>query len=240
MIFVPHDFDADNEDDRLWLRSFLGTSFSQDIAFGIVFGGLSKHVLDVFIGHNGPFGLKYAVLHEIVQNGLTHTPTFKESLGYKTDGPIREAIAMLNAAGLVRRWSSSVCCFPTIRGRFLLDFTRRLLLDVHSARGWSLQTMSLFNSLGVAVPEFPVDGISSRNVRPSDRFGGNLLHASFCNSHYGRNLLADVDLGKPVFYSQFIVEHFVKEMALAKGFSADFFSEPEYLFVPNMHHGQTT
>jgi len=80
---------------------------------------------------------------------------------------------MLNAAGLVRKWSTSVCCFPTLRGRFLLDFTRRLLLDVATGTEWSAHTMRLFYALGVDTPEFPTDATS-------------------CGSHYGRNLLAGI------------------------------------------------
>jgi len=232
LIFVPPDFDADRGQDRIWLRSFLGLSFSQDIAFGIAFGGFTKHALNVFMDHGGPIGLKYAVLHEIAENGLIHTPTFKDRLGYKTDGPIREAITMLNAAGFVRRMSGGVLCFPTIRGRFLLDLTRRLLVDVHNARGWSIQTTRLLECLGIVLPEFPVDGISSESIQPSDKFAGNLLHATFCKDHFGRDLLADIDLRKPVLYSQFLIEHFIKEAGIARGFSADFFSEPEYLFNP--------
>ena len=230
LVFVPPDFDADREQDRVWLRLFLSSSFSQDIAFGIAFGGFTKRAWSVFMNHGGPIGLKYAILHEIAENGLIHTPTFKDRLGYKTDGPIREAITMLNAAGFIRRYE--VCCFPTIRGRFLLDFTRRLLVDVRNSAGWSLQTAQLFDRLGAPVPQFPVDELSPGSVPASDKFCVTLLHAMYCNSHFGRDLLAEVDLRKPVLYSQFFVDRFIREMALARGFSAEFFSEPEYFFVP--------
>lgn len=147
LVFIPPDFDADKEDDHVWLRSFLAASFSKDIAFGVLFGGLTKRILDVFINHNGPFGLKYAILHEIGKNGLVHTPTFKERLGYRTSGPIREVLTMLNAAGLIRNWRSSVVYFPTLRGRFVLDFTRRLLLDIQEEGQWSSPTKFLFDAL---------------------------------------------------------------------------------------------
>jgi hypothetical protein len=230
LVFVPPDFDAGREQDRSWLRLFLSSSFSQDIAFGIAFGGFSKHAWSVFMNHGGPIGLKYAILHEIAENGLIHTPTFKDRLGYKVDGPIREAIAMLNAAGFIRRYG--VCCFPTIRGRFLLDFTRRLLVDINNSSGWSFQTVQLFDGLGTPIPSFPFNEIKPGSVPASDEFGVTLLHAMHCNSHFGRDLLAKVDLHKPVFYSQFLVDHFITEMLLARGFSAEFFSEPEYFFVP--------
>jgi hypothetical protein len=112
LVFVPPDFDVDKEEHHVWLRSFLSSSFWKDIAFGIVFGGLTRHALEIFIRHNGPFGLKYAILHEIGQNALIHTPTFKERLGYKTNGPIREAVAMLNAAGLIRNLATDILAAP--------------------------------------------------------------------------------------------------------------------------------
>jgi hypothetical protein len=72
IFFVPGDFDADKEDQLQWLKRHLGYSFMQDISFAILFGGVTKHAVEVFLAHNGPFGLKYAILDEIVKNGLIH------------------------------------------------------------------------------------------------------------------------------------------------------------------------
>jgi hypothetical protein len=232
LIFVPPDFDADDESQRLWLRSYLLSTFSRDLEFGVAFGGFSRHAFDVFVSHQGPLGLKYAILHEICQNGLVRNPTFTERLNYRTSGPIREALAMLNAAGLIRKWGTSVCCFPTLRGRFLLDFTRRLLLDVAAGVQWSEQTKRLFRSLGMTSPEFPIDGLHSTIQKPQSWFGVNLQHAGFCGTQWGRDLLAGIDPAKPVLHSRFMIDQFLSEMAAAKGFSSRFFSEPEYLFSP--------
>ncbi|MBV9300986.1 MAG: hypothetical protein JOY53_02610 [Acidobacteriaceae bacterium] len=232
LIFVPPDFDADDETQRLWLRSYLLSTFSRDLEFGVAFGGFTRHSFDVFVAHQGPVGLKYAILHEICQNGLLRNPEFMERLKYRTSGPIREALAMLNAAGLVRKWDTSACCFPTLRGRFLLDFTRRLLLDIAAGSEWSSQTKRLFRALGMVTSDFPMDGIHSTRRKPRGWFGVNLQHADLCGSQWGRDLLAGIDPAKPVLHSRFRIDQFLREMAIAKGFSSRFFSEPEYLFSP--------
>ena len=90
----------------------------------------------------------------------------------------------------------------------------------------------LLERLGIVGPEFPFGGLSSRAVNAPDAFGRALLPAMICKSHFERDLPADVDLHRPALYSQIAVEHFIKEMGRARGFSAEFFSEPEYLFLP--------
>jgi len=233
IFFIPADFDADKEEQRRWLQRHFADTFMHDISFAIVFGGVTKHALEVFLAHNGPFGLKYAILDEIVKNGLVHMPAFKERLGYKRDGPIREALAMLNAAGLTRNWTSSVCHFPSIRGRFILDFTRRILLDVKLGDGWSIRTAEIFNALQMPTPDYPSEPITATNIRITDAVSNNILHAANCKAKFGRDLLDGIDLEKPQLYSDFNVTGFLDEMRLAKTFPPDFFDQPEYVFIPS-------
>lgn len=100
--------------------------------------------------------------------------------------------------------------------------------------------MNLFKSLAVAAPEVPTNEDLLAIRKPTDWFRVNLQHAMFCASQFGRNLLADVDICSPVLHSEFTIEHFVTEMAKARGFSAEFFSEPEYLFLPNIEQASET
>jgi hypothetical protein len=232
IVFVPGDFDADKAEQRQWLKRHLADSFMHDISFAILFGCVTKHALEVFLAHNGPFGLKYAILDEIVKHGLIHMPGFKQRLGYKTDGPIREALAMLNASGLTRNWTSSICHFPSIRGRFILDFTRRILLDVKVGDGWSIRTAEIFNALQMPPPPYPTEPITSKNVRITDAVSNNILHAANCKAQFGRDLLGGIDLNDPQLYSDFNVSGFLDEMRHVKTFPPDFFDQPEYLFTP--------
>jgi hypothetical protein len=231
LFFIPAEFDADEENERDWLREHLRRAFTEDIAFAILFGGFTRGVFEVFMAHNGPFGLKYAILDEIVKNGLTHTPTFKDRLGYTTSGPIREALTMLNATGLTQSWASSNCHFPNIRGRFLLDFTRRILIDVKTGAGWSEHTRHIFEMLACPVPDFPIEQVTVKDCA-GNSFRSNLVHAAKCRELFGRDLLADVDPTQPTLYSEFEIEGFVARMNGAPRFSATFFDQPDYLFYP--------
>jgi hypothetical protein len=86
--------------------------------------------------------------------------------------------------------------------------------------------------MGVDVPPFPITPISAKTLTPSDRFCSNLLHAYFCDSHFGRDLLDGVDRTSPVLYSDFDLDGFVHRMKDHRGFGYEFFAEPEFLFFP--------
>jgi hypothetical protein len=131
----------------------------------------------------------------------------------------------LSFGGSLNRHRSDPNCCPNVRR------ARFSPLDVTTGTEWSGHTKRLFNALGIGTPEFPTDGLQSPIQKPQNWFGVNLQHAAFCNSNFGRDLLATVDPVKPILYSPFKVDHFVKEMKGAKGFSAQFFAEPECLFV---------
>jgi hypothetical protein len=140
---------------------------------------------------------------------------------------------MLNAAGLIRNLESSACYFPTLRGRFVLDLTRRLLLDIDQRAGWGSPTRFLLDALGMDVPAaFPEAPIDPSTLKDSDPFRSNLLHAEFCESHFGRDLLDGIDRDSPVLHSDFPLDGLVHRMADHRGFSYEFFAEPEFLFFP--------
>jgi hypothetical protein len=60
----------------------------------------------------------------------------------------------------------------------------------------------------------------------------NLFHAKSCETQFHKPLLEGVDLDQPKLYSEFDVDGFVKQMNGAKGFTAESFEEPDYLFFP--------
>jgi hypothetical protein len=139
---------------------------------------------------------------------------------------------MLNATGLIKNWPSSGCYFPTIRGRLMLDFTRRLLLDSKASDSWSNETRMLFKALDMKVPQFlNISEVTPRRI-VLDPFHVNLLHAESCETRFHKPLLEGVDPKQPKLYSEFDVGAFVKQMSGAKGFSAESFEEPDSLFFP--------
>lgn len=228
LVPVPGDFDADSEREQQWMSSYLDDKIAKDLLFGIVFGQLSARDFVVFAEHGGPVGLKYAILDEISAHGLNHMPTFKKRLNYDTNGPIREALAMLVAGGFVRRVVRSMVCIPTIKGRLMLDLSRRLLFEFQSGEEWMPETRSVLAILGVRDPKSP------RDLMPDPFEGGDLAqllyHCIQCRTQFGRDLLARIDPEKPVFHSVFEWQNLFQSIAAIPGVSADVFDDPDSQF----------
>jgi hypothetical protein len=202
VMLVPSDFDADRLSDQTWMSQHLLECVSRDVLFGIVFGNLDSRILEVFSSHGGPIGLKYAVLDEISRNGLDHGPTFRERLGYTTTGPIREAIAMLNAAGLIRQLEGAINCIPTVRGRALLDFTRLLLSEARAGDAWSPDALVMCGLLQIPTDRFyPGAVVTAEQALQDPRLAGVLFSATCCHRQFGRDLIEDVDADAPRFWS---------------------------------------
>jgi hypothetical protein len=228
LVPVPGDFDADSEHQRSWMTSYLEDRIVKDLLFGVVFGNLTAHDFLVFTGHGGPMGLKYAILDEVLRGGLHHMPTFKQELRYKTDGPIREALTMLTAAGFIRRVANSNVCIPAIKGRLMLDLSRRLLFEFQSQGGWTPETRSILGVLGLPNPKSPHE----LNSMPfaSDDLRRLLEHCVYCRTEFGRDLLASIEPGSPVFHSEFEWQHIFAKIAAIPGVSSEVFDEPASLF----------
>lgn len=231
VVFVPSDFDADREEMKRWLYGYMEKRFCKDILFGIVFGHLTSSDFGSFANHGGPFGLKYLVLDEITTNGLTHMPTFKERIGYKTTSPIRESLIMLSALGLIRNVPLSNMYFSTIKGRLLLDLTRRLLFETLCYKGWSGEIEIVLGHLGINIAPFlEVGQISDKKTASSDLCSRVLHAAHYCKVQFGRDLLAGIDFTKPQFFSEYKLPDESNLIWITPGVDKDFFSEPESLF----------
>jgi len=225
---IPDNFDADDQKQQEWMAMYVAKKLIDDILFGVLFGRLNEWEFGVFVDHNGPLGLKLAILDEISTSGLESMPRFKEKISYKTDGPIREAIAMLSAAGFVRRLPQSVVCLPTVKGRLMLDLTKRLLFERDRRAGWTPETLQILETLGIFDPPLPM----SQAVRPSVGVESLLTHSDFCSTQFGRDLLADVDLAAPCFYSSFERQLLLDSLNGMPGITEAVFDEPEFLFFP--------
>ena len=228
LFFIPSDFDADKEKHQDWLYSHLETRVSKDILFAIVFGQLTNFDLVRFASHGGPLGLKYLILQEVTLNSLRHMPSFKERIGYKTTGPIREALAMLSSLGLVKNLPQSNMYFPTIKGRLLLDLTRRVLFEMWTRSDWSEEIRLVFKHLGIVMPPFKFIYIAEE-VTGFNPLVSIMNQAHYCKAQFGRDLLGKIDPQKPVFHSEFHLPDDPDYSNKASGISNAFFSEPESL-----------
>src|ERR1700722_16946384 len=65
IIALPDGFDADSEAHQTWMKRHIHRSISTDLLFAVVFGKVNGFDVRTFSNHGGPFGLKFAALHEI-------------------------------------------------------------------------------------------------------------------------------------------------------------------------------
>ena len=229
VIFIPSDFDADKQLDIAWMSNYLESVILRDIVFNVVFGRLAEHEVRTFADHGGLVGLKYAILHEVTEHGLSHMPTFKDRLGYKTDSPIREALTMLAATGLIRRLERTNICIPTVRGRLLLDLTRMLLFEMTHKTELSEETKLVLQSLGFeslsSYPDFSVRD----NVRFEHPILDMIQSAIQCKTSFGRDLLSEVDPANPQFYVVYSWSEFNKRAREVYEVMPWVFSDPDAL-----------
>ncbi len=201
LIPIQHDFDADKESQRDWMNKYIEKYISEDLLFNVVFGNFSKADLLTFENHGGPYGLKYALLQEITKKPLLHMPTFKKELGYSTSGTIREGLIMLNATGLIKSPRRNIQCFPTIKGRWLLDITKRLTFDFIYNKSWSAETAFIFECLDIKMPNFENNFHDEIETFWNEPVHNILYHALYCKKGFGRDLLEGIDIKNPKFYS---------------------------------------
>lgn len=231
LIPVPDSFDADSHMQQDWMAGYVNEKLSSDLLFGILFGQLNQREFEVFVDHGGPLGLKLAVLDEIAAYGLTHMPTFKERIGYKTDGPIRETIGMLSAAGFVQRLPRTNICLPTVKGRTMLDLTRRLMFELDAGDGWAPETLRILQKLGISQLDFPI----APSLEPKANVEMLLMHWLACKQDFGRDLLADSFPTAQHFYSNFDWRAFLERIDGVPGITGNIFDEPEFLFFPGKY-----
>ena len=217
---LPGDFDADFEDQQRNLYNQLRLSLGNDIIFNILFGVFRRFDLDVFLNHGGPYGLKFAILDEVTRNGLFHHPTFKEALGYSTSGPIRECLIMLNSIGLIKNISGSNVYLPTIKGRLLLDLSKKLAYEYLQNTEWTTELSLIFKTLNVDLQEVLALQVKHPLLAPGPV--KRLLDAFFfTKSIFRRDLLANVDMANPNFHNEnFLME--IKEKLMPQIGQQDF------------------
>ncbi len=130
-IWVPSDFDADKDKQRLLVGDIVKTQIVQDILFNVVFGRITADDIRLFLGVSGIPGLNLAILHNIATEGFINIVTLQQRLGVST-GPIRERLPVLSGAGFVSTPIGALMFEDTPKGRVFLDIISRLVNECHS------------------------------------------------------------------------------------------------------------
>jgi len=198
VIPVPEGFDADKESNRAWLAAFIHETVSRDLLFGVVFGKLQAHDVRVFCQHGGLVGLKIAALELITRDGLSHNPTFEKALGVK-DSPLREAIAMLTGTGLILSLDGSMCRVFSLKGRFLLDLARRLMIDWSQHSRWSEELRLIMAHLGLDEP--PMVQTIDAEAALSHPVWNILYSVEGARRQFGVDIMAGVEADDPQLFT---------------------------------------
>jgi hypothetical protein len=207
IIPVPEGFDADSDFQRGWMESYILDYASSDLLFGVVFGKLTASDVQTFSRHGGPFGLKMAALHVIATSGLSHGPTFQDEVGYKGP-PLREVLTMLTGVGFIAAPGHFIIRVPTLKGRFLLDFGRRLVFERRALKSWSPELQVVMHHLGLD----PVDvwNYDLDEIGRSDRMVELLRAIEYARSEFGIDIMATVNFNDPIFYSELPIGYFTQ------------------------------
>jgi hypothetical protein len=204
IIPVPDGFDADNEDERIWMYQYIRQSMLSDLLFGVVFAKLTGFDVVTFSNHGGPIGLKFKALQVLNSNGRDHGPTFETQVGYKGP-PLREVITMLAATGLVRQGRSTTIV-PSLKGRFFLDLCKRIMFEKLALSDWSEEMKLIFAHLDIKTPN--IDEQYDLKNQKHHAASEIVYSMKACESQFGMDLMADVNMDDPCFYSMFDWERF--------------------------------
>lgn len=228
LIPIMPDLDAASAEQREHITRHISGAFNRDVLFQIFLGNLSSDDVRIFADHGGIIGMKMAALALIDKIGLVHGPTFEQALG-KKGSPLREVITMLAGARFIKRPASTNQAFPTLKGRALLDLSRKILFELTTLSQWSDSMLHVLKMLHIAAPEFkdPPDYTISDKTNPVVNIG----YASFMSRHmFGINIIDEINPGDPEFYSDFDWSKFAQN--LAPGFGPDLFQDADALFFP--------
>ena len=208
---VPTGFDADKESARIWMGAELKRLMCSDLLFGVMFGQLSKSDVHTFVGHGGPFGLKFAMLYHVSNVPTLSVGDIGSALGTKSKSSMREALVMLTATGLLYQRLREQPWFPTVKGRFLLDLIRRLVWEAEYLSDWTDELRIILRQLGSPGAKFISLGELVAFLR-SDEYVSNLgkidiiielLSSAITASGFGVDPLSGLDRTPPQFYSNF-------------------------------------
>lgn len=229
-ILIPSGFNADKLEEQAWMSQFLKNEISKDLLFNIVFGNLTRSEFLSFADHLGPNGLKYAMLHIINKFGIKHFPTFMHILGYKSRGPIDKALIMLKATGIVKSLEMTNICIPTIKGRLLVDFTRKLLFEHKCLDDWSDETKLILSYLGVRNIAFqPTPKELRPKEDPYNLLFNRIIYPALHASDFGQDIMEGIDINNPRFFSEYRWEHFYHYLKDTPQVDLEWFSDPSSL-----------
>jgi hypothetical protein len=198
IIWVPHDFDADEESQRDLIYQSISDRVCNDILMNVVFGNLTAADVRFFIRTSGTAGLHLAILHAISVSPERYSSNkeLAHQLGVSA-GAIRERLLRLLGCGFLSQFGGGAFLTQTtLKGRVFLDFCGQLemqaasdnwsaellhimrLLDLHyapSALERSKDSLHLAGPFLTEVPEMATGRLIATITAAVDRWGIDLV-----------------------------------------------------------------
>lgn len=131
-IWIPSDFDADEDRQRSLVSEIVKSRIVEDILFNVVFGRIAGESIKLFLSASGIPGLNLVILHNIATQGFVNIATLAKRLAVSA-GPIREKLPLLVGAGFIASPAPGALMFSeTSKGRVFLDLVCRLAKELDS------------------------------------------------------------------------------------------------------------
>jgi hypothetical protein len=166
-IWVPSDFDADQEEERILIGKLIKSQIVEDILFNVVFGRLTAENIRLFLGASGIPGLAMTILHNIATEGFINIATLSKRLRVSAS-PIREKMPLLEGIGFIESpRPGSLILFEAAKGKVFLDIISRLAYELASGRV-STELTYILTKLGCKPTETPMD--ADIEVFPSHQY----------------------------------------------------------------------
>ena len=136
VLWVPPDFDADDEAQRKFVTELLRDSVTRDILMNVVLGNLTAEDVRFFVRISGTAGLHLALLHEISTSRNPHLRPrdLAAELGV-SPGAIRERLLRLLGCGFLTQFGGGATLTrATLKGRVFLDLCGELQRQTSAGR----------------------------------------------------------------------------------------------------------
>jgi hypothetical protein len=128
VIWIPQDFDADDESQRDLIAEMLFERVGRDVLLNVVLGNLTAEDVRFFVRSSGLPGASLAVLHAISTTPEPHVRLrdISDTLGV-SQGAIRERLLRLLGCGMLSQFGGGASlATATLKGRVFLDLCSEL------------------------------------------------------------------------------------------------------------------
>jgi hypothetical protein len=200
VIWIPFDFDADDEEKRRAVSEILADELTRDLLLAVVLGNLQTENVDLFLRSTGIIGLDLAVLHLVAFEGFFNVSTTSETLGVSS-GPVRERLVRLLGCGFLAQPDPTGSFYVvSARGRVFLELCREVLrADGHP----SPELLRVLELLGIP----PREQMGPAGPEASDRHAALRLRIDAAMNYW------DIDLSRTDYFEYWMSNTWPPQLA---------------------------